>query len=123
VAKKRSQEKLEFFEKFGFTKKEKIFSPIFEQYLLKKISRNTSTKLEFLLSSQELKVFNLLKQNKESIVSRDQIALVLWEDQAQDKYSDWSIDQIIHRIRNKITVSHSAANILTKKKLGFIYCE
>lgn len=71
------------------------------------------------LTPLEQTVFTLLME-KQAIVSRDTIAQALWKDTTEEKYSDWAIDQLVHRIREKLALTGSSYRIETKKKLGFV---
>ncbi len=54
------------------------------------------------LSPQELEVFQLLSDNANQTVTREDIAKVLWKDDYLEKYSDWAIDSVLSRIRKKL---------------------
>ncbi|MBM3209246.1 winged helix-turn-helix domain-containing protein [Candidatus Shapirobacteria bacterium] len=38
----------------------------------------------------------------DAVISRDEIAEILWGKESYDKYSDWSIDQMISQLRKKL---------------------
>ena len=76
-----------------------------------------------LFTSQELEIWNLLQSRKGEIVTRDIVAEIIWKNNTEEKYSDWAIDQVIHRIREKIRKAKSPHKILTKKGQGFILQE
>ncbi|GAB4157047.1 MAG: hypothetical protein Fur003_0650 [Candidatus Dojkabacteria bacterium] len=54
------------------------------------------------LTRREYKVLEFLLHNKGKIVSRDSVARIIWGNNFQDKFSDWSLDQTISRLRKKI---------------------
>ena len=74
------------------------------------------------LSPQIEKILLLLYKNKNSVVSRDQIAMEIWgEDDYIDKYSDYSIDKQISKLRKVIEDSNGKSEILeTKKGKGYL---
>ena len=72
------------------------------------------------LPVKEYAVLQCLSNKKNTIVSRDQIAQSLWGTDWEDKYSDWAIDQAIHRLRSKLRDSASPYSIHTKKGVGFM---
>ncbi|MDO8610764.1 MAG: helix-turn-helix domain-containing protein [bacterium] len=75
-----------------------------------------------IFTQQELEVILHLIKNKNSVVSREDISKVLWKDGWADKYSDWAIDKLISRIREKLSSLKIPQNtIRTKKGLGFIF--
>jgi hypothetical protein len=76
--------------------------------------------LDTVLSSQELLVFKLLWQAGDQITDRDTIAEVLWGAGWEDKYSDWAIDQVISRVRRKLSDRSPDGLIKTIKGQGFV---
>jgi len=83
---------------------------------------NKSQSIELVsLTKLERKVLEYFKNKTNSIISREEIAKIIWQDDWEEKYSDWSIDQIIHRIRDKIISSNAPYEIITKKGEGFIF--
>lgn len=117
----------------------KVFSPIFESYIHKvnKIKTrnndiNASVNLkgrvitidEKVVSSSLTKTeFNVLAyfiEHCNSIVSRDDIAQIMWGSDFYDNYSDYAIDRLISRVRKKIGENASAPKHLkTIKGVGF----
>lgn len=74
------------------------------------------------LSKTEKSVMSLLLNNKRKIVSRDKISRVVWGETWEEKYSDWAIDRLIHRIRKKLNKLCIDEKLLkTIKKKGFIF--
>lgn len=67
--------------------------------------------------------FNLLRhffKNEKSAVSREEIATVLWENKENGKYSDWAIDKLVSRIREKIEEDPKKPRFLiTLRGVGF----
>jgi len=99
--------------KFGYiTGKNKVFSPLLIQILNQ---RQTAGASDF--SSTQLKVFNLLREKAPHIVSRDEIAQVMWGSRWAQDYSDWALDQMIHEVRNKLEKGKSSWILQTKKIL------
>jgi hypothetical protein len=99
------------------------FHPLFEYYLknrfkLDQLIKANKTPKDY-LTGQELKVFNLLLQNINSVVTRDEIAKVMWENEWNDKYSDWSIDKVISNIKKKLFEASDKRTIKTFKGEGF----
>lgn len=99
------------------------FHPLFEYYLknrlkLDQLIKANKTPKDY-LTGQELKVFNLLLQNINSVVTRDEIAKVMWENEWNDKYSDWSIDKVISNIKKKLFEASDKRTVKTFKGEGF----
>lgn len=115
-------------QKFGYLSGGKLFSPLLEAYIKSRRRKlNTESKQDlmndFLLSYTEKQVFNLLKENTGSIITRSQIADALWGDQVAEKYSEWAIDHVIYRIRSKLKAAGVPVQIVTKKKQGVVLRE
>lgn len=70
------------------------------------------------LTVLERKVFDKLIETQ-NIISRDEIAHYIWGEDYLDKYSDWAIDQLMHRLRGKLQISEAPYRIHTKKGEGF----
>lgn len=69
---------------------------------------------------QEYGVLNFLVKNQNSVVSRDQIAEVLWNKESHEKYSDWAIDKVISVVRKKLqSMGFPPQKLQTLKKRGF----
>jgi DNA-binding winged helix-turn-helix (wHTH) protein/DNA-binding TFAR19-related protein (PDSD5 family) len=58
--------------------------------------------ISYELTKSELRVLRLLIKNKGIIVTRNQIAEKIWGINWQHYYSDWAIDRLIYRLRQKI---------------------
>ena len=95
-------------------KKSSLIKAFFEKNLVESIVANKNTDL--LLTDQENKVYKKLCNSKGELVTRDDIAQVLWENKYIEKYSDEGIDSVISRIRKKIP----EIEIKTLRKRGFI---
>lgn len=78
--------------------------------------------LDLLLTEKEREIFETMLDS-DSIVTRDKIAEIIWGMDKEDRYSDWAIDQTIHRIRQKIKKAKLPFSLQTKKGIGFILLE
>ena len=71
---------------------------------------------------QEFKIISHLLKQKGAVVSRDEVANVLWGEDALDKYSDWTIDKTISTIRKKLNnIGFASSKLITLKKRGFSF--
>ncbi len=104
----------------GFLRDGKVFSTLLDAYLKRK---NTNTLDINNFTKIELLVFNFLKGNTNKLIEREKLAEFIWEEDWQDKYSDWAIDQIIFRLRSKLRKAKASFKIVTKKGQGFILQE
>ena len=55
-----------------------------------------------LFSRKEMRVFRILLEHKNLLVSREDIARCLWPKDTENHYSDWAIDQQIARLRKRL---------------------
>jgi hypothetical protein len=89
-----------------------------KQKLVSSISQHASHSVDFYLTSTERDVLTLLLETKQ-IVTREQVAEHIWHENWEEKYSDWAIDQLMHRLREKLSLTKSPYTIQTKKGQGF----
>lgn len=72
------------------------------------------------LTLSEKKFLQLLLKNNKKLISRPELAIALWEDASEEKYSDWAIDRLAWRLRSKlITLGVDPSLLQTVKKKGF----
>lgn len=109
-----------FFERFGLVVSSEFISPLFPAFL-KRLSRNYKNSQLIAFTKQEKEVFELLNRNKNSLISREDIAKVIWQDEWEEKYSDWALDALMHRLRLKVVNMSFEGKLETKKGLGFVY--
>lgn len=107
-----------FLKKFGYINSEGgLFHPLIESFIFQKTPQPL---LAFSLT--EVRVLEYLRMHEDSVVSRDDIARIVWgEEECEDKYSDWAIGQLIYRLRKKLEFSAAHETIITRKGQGFIY--
>ena len=106
-------------EKIGYTKNGDIFHP-----LLKELIPQTTRPDTAIFSTTELRVIDYLKQHKNHLVTREDIARSIWgEEDWEEKYSEWAIGQLIYRVRKKLKETSDHADIHTKKGEGFIFLQ
>ncbi|MBI2465467.1 winged helix-turn-helix transcriptional regulator [Candidatus Shapirobacteria bacterium] len=125
----------EYLTKTGLVNNGRVFSPLFEEWLRNKLGEclnrieakdgklwlNGNIDLETDLSFQEYQVLDELFKNKSTMVTRNQIAEILWSKDTEEKYSDWAIDQIMSKIRKKIGDVGEKRMIRTVKGQGFVF--
>lgn len=59
--------------------------------------------LHHFFSRQEYRVMKYLLGKKNQVVTRDEIAKCIWPLNTENYYSDWAIDQVILRLRKRMT--------------------
>lgn len=79
---------------------------------------NLSDKTEILpLTGQEHQVFELLKNNLNNVITRDNIAQTIWKGSWHDNYSDWAIDKLISKLKSKLIYCN--LRIVTLRNQGY----
>lgn len=122
LSRTKSIESQEILKKFGIiNEKGKVFSPVFENYLEKKLKSAPQLPVDLKLTNQEKQVYDYLIKNAGNIISREEIGDIMWGEKSAENYSEWSIDQMIYRIRKKIKLLQNGDQIVTKKKMGFVF--
>ncbi len=79
-----------------------------------------SENLNSLLTFQEQRVFKTLLENKGAIISRDRIADDMWESDVDEKYSNWAIDQLMYRLRQRLAQAKLPFILKTRRGQGFM---
>jgi DNA-binding response OmpR family regulator len=83
-----------------------------------------NTNITSVFSPSERKLLRYLIDNKGKVISRDEIAQAVWKEKSEEKYSDWAIDQLVRRVRQKIIKLGLPENtIVTKKNQGYIIAQ
>ena len=72
------------------------------------------------LSEKELIIFSLLVNKANIEVSREEIGKAIWAEKTNELYSDWAIDKLVSRIREKITDTKPYKFIKTVRNKGFL---
>ncbi|MCL5090811.1 MAG: winged helix-turn-helix domain-containing protein [Patescibacteria group bacterium] len=71
------------------------------------------------ITLQEYRLLRYFLANINKIVSRDQIAYVLWDKESDEKYSDWAIDQVMSQLRKKIDQMGIGQKLQTIRGRGY----
>ncbi len=95
----------------------KIFSPLFENYLRKHSTSNGDKTGE--LSKKEHTLFNFLKTNLTVVCEREAIIEAVWPEEDSLGVTDWAIDRLVARLRNKLKLQESNLEIITVKTRGY----
>lgn len=112
---KLSGEDKSLLDKFKFIKDGKLFHPLL--YALPVPHQEKFNKLSFF----EEKIYLLLTRKKGEVVDREDIAKVVWgEIDWEERYSDWAISQVMHRLREKLKKIETAIVIKTVKGKGYL---
>lgn len=96
-----------------------IFSPLFQDYVKQKKAASSIKDLNSEFSKKENLLFNLLKENKDNICEREEIIGIVWPEEEELGVSDWAIDKLIARLRNKLKLQKNNYEIQTIKTRGY----
>lgn len=113
-------------------KRYRLFGELFTQFVTEQLPQDKlfydarTNQIYFGMSScsdlftlQEFKLLTHLIQHPGKVVSRDEVAEVLWGKDSFDKYSDWTIDKIVSTVRKKLDeIGYPSEKMVTLKKRG-----
>lgn len=111
-----------------------ISVPILEDYI-KSVASRVSLQLnrkeqivingitsDSLLTKRENQLLTYFLRHKGEVITKDQIGELLWQDKWSDNGSDWAIDQVMRRLREKLSQLNIDKNIIrTIKGKGYIF--
>lgn len=84
------------------------------------ISSNPQKFVEDALSDKDKKIFKLFVNQKNKLVTKDQLAQVIWGENSDEYYSDWTIDKTISRFRKRINkYGIDSQSLITIKGRGY----
>lgn len=92
-----------------------IFSPLFENYLDHKNEGEEAVEL----TKKENLLFNLLKEELDKICEREKIIETVWPESEELGVSDWTIDRLVARLREKLKRQKSKFSVVTVKTRGY----
>ena len=72
------------------------------------------------LTEKELLIIKELFINRNSPVSKEKIAQIIWSKDYTEKYSEWAIDKLISRLREKLEDKKPNHIILTARNKGYM---
>lgn len=105
----------------GFIKdhgSKKVFSELFGHYLNHVVKEHHSATIHD-FTKKEYMLFNYLKDHLEQVCERDSIIEVVWPEYKELGVSDWSVDKLVARVRNKLKKQNSQYQVITIKTRGY----
>lgn len=78
--------------------------------------------VDTMLSRKEYRLFRLLLEKRNTIVTREEVAAALWPGEGAEAYSDWAIDQTVARLRKRfdgLTIPPDALRVVRGK--GYLF--
>ena len=95
-----------------------IFSPLFENFLDREIEKKEQGEGgEF--TKKEKMLYEHLLQNLDKVCERERIIEAVWPESEELGVSDWTIDRLVARLREKLKQQKSKFNVVTVKTRGF----
>lgn len=96
-----------------------IFSPLFVAYVTQKDTKVVSAESSTEFTKKEQMLFKLLKENLNEICEREKIIETVWAEVEELGVSDWAIDRLVARVRNKLRMQKGGFEIQTIKTRGY----
>jgi len=96
--------------------KYRLFVQVLTDYIIQQGHRESVSSS---LSEKESLLFNLLKNNKEQVCSRDMIVAAVWPEYEDSGVTDWSIDRLVARLRVKLKDQGGKYEIVTVRTRGY----
>lgn len=116
---------LTYFQKTGLIRDSHITIPIIQKYLeiVFKTERRLTvrqnhelylgvTPVNSMFSKREIDLLQLFLTHKHKILAREEIARALWSGEEAENYNDWTLDQVIKRLRSKLKSLHLAPDLI-----------
>lgn len=101
------------------TEQGKFFSVLFEKFLEEKkhVKKKNSQNIE--LSKKEHALLEILEKYTNDVCEREEIIEHVWQEAESIGVSDWAIDRLVARLRNKLKSQNSGIEIITVKTRGY----
>ncbi len=96
---------------------DELFSPLFESFLQTLETKKTTQVVE--LSKKENKLLKLLEENRGALCERENIIQGVWPEVESFGVSDWAVDRLVARLRNKLKMLNNTDEIVTVKTRGY----
>ncbi len=96
-----------------------VFSPLFERFLHEKIHSNKRDRQVLELSKKEHLLLTFLKEHMNDVCERERIIERVWPEAETFGVSDWAIDRLVARLRNKLKSQNAKEEIITVKTRGY----
>lgn len=103
----------------GIITNEHIFSELFMRYIQQKedVKKDGGVKKE--LSKKEHMLLKLLEEKRGALCEREQIIETVWPEAESYGVSDWAVDRLVARLRNKLRNIDTEYEIVTVKTRGY----
>lgn len=96
-----------------------LLSPLFEEYLKQQDKKGILEAGLVDFSKKENLLFTFLKTHSDEICEREDLIEAVWPEVEALGVSDWAIDRLVARVRNKLKLQKSSFEIQTVKTRGY----
>ncbi len=123
----------EYLEKMGLISDGQIRISMLEEYIRDRSPKMSvelknssiylnSVNVDSHFSQKERRAFKALLDKSNVIISRDELAKAIWPVNTEDFYSDWAVDRIVARLRDKIEELGFAKDVIkTYRNKGYMF--
>lgn len=94
-----------------------VFSPLVRQALLRRGTQKTNGTKDF--TKKEHVLFTFLKSHEGELCERELLIETVWPEYAESGVSDWAVDRLVARVRQKLKSQDSEYEIVTVITRGY----
>ena len=103
-------------EEHGLTQ---LFSPLLSNFVESGEKKKPSEGVTIEFSKKEHMLFELLSKNPNVVVEREKIVEEVWPEYKEYGVSDWSVDRLVARVRQKLKKQRNDVEIVTVRTRGY----
>ena len=96
-----------------------VFSPLFRRFLEEEEQKSVKNNHLVDFTKKEHTLFAFLQKNINEICEREKIIEKVWSEEEAFGVTDWAIDRLVARVRNKLELQKSDYEIQTVKTRGY----
>ncbi len=97
----------------------KFFSPLYEKFIEETIKTKKVSPPNIELSKKEHLLLTLLEENRGALCERETIIQKVWPEVESYGVSDWAVDRLVARLRQKLKQIDNKFEIVTVKTRGY----
>lgn len=95
-----------------------VFSPLLRQAIIRRIGQKTNGATKDFTKKEHL-LFTFLKQHEGELCEREDLVEAVWPEYAESGVSDWAVDRLVARVRQKLKTQESEYEIVTVITRGY----
>ncbi len=100
------------------TSEQRFFSPLFAEAVGPFVTQTAHGPVKDLTRKEQL-LFDLLNSRFNEVVERDEIIEAVWPDQVELGVTDWALDRLVARLRNKLGTERYPYQVVTIISRGY----